>query len=312
MTWFKVDDTAGTHPKLLKAGNAALGLWLRCGAYSAQHLTEGRIPGVVAALFGTAPQAARLVRAGLWHESGHECPRCRPVVVGEFLMHDFLRYNPTRASVEGGRDREAERKRKGRAAQRKPADPASNRPPFGAESELGESDFDPETPPDSDETAGEGHASGADGVGSSHRSRPGPARPVVGGGGSRESSGGVGRSPEHSLCALPDQWAPDDALLAWAAVAGHLQRLGVDGLDHATAKWRTHRATGPARSVQQWRLDWQQWITRERPDQPPAARRLQAVPADGHQPTRAEQHAAALQAALDQMNANDSQQENTA
>lgn len=58
MTWFKVDDTAYGHPKVLKAGNAALGLWVKGGAYAAQHLTEGTVPGVVAQLYGTAPRPA--------------------------------------------------------------------------------------------------------------------------------------------------------------------------------------------------------------------------------------------------------------
>ncbi|MFE6489775.1 mucin-2, partial [Streptomyces sp. NPDC057757] len=90
-----------------------MGLWLRAGAYAAQHLTEGRVPAVVAAMFGTGPQIARLVKTGLWHEAGHTCPRCRPVDDG-YLMHDFLAYNPTRLAVEDTRRREAERKQRGR------------------------------------------------------------------------------------------------------------------------------------------------------------------------------------------------------
>ncbi|MDH6123423.1 mucin-2 [Kitasatospora sp. GP82] len=300
MTWFKVDDTAYSHPKLIKAGNAALGLWLRCGAYTAQHLTEGRIPGVVAAMFGTGPQAAKLVTSGLWHESGHVCPQCPAVVTGEYLMHDFLRYNPTRASVEGSRKREADRKQRGRNRQRSGADSPADPPPFGADPEADGDESGPDWPPDSGESAGHGPVSQGDGPGVSHLSRPGPTRPVESGGDSRESSGRSGPAPGPALCALPAGWEPDDALIGWASAAGHLQRLGLDGLDYATAKWRARRATGPMRSVQQWRLDWQQWITRERPEAPAAGRHLQAVP--GSRPSRAEQHAAALQAALDEMN----------
>ncbi|MDH6134637.1 hypothetical protein P3T37_004041 [Kitasatospora sp. MAA4] len=300
MTWFKVDDTAYSHPKLLTAGNAALGLWLRCGAYTAQHLTEGRIPAVIADMFGTGPQAAKLVRSGLWHETGHTCRRCPPVIAGEYLMHDFLRYNPTRASVEGTRKREADRKQRGRDRQRTRRDSPADPPPFGAGPDPDDDGSDPDSPPDFDESPGHGGVSHPDGAGASHRSRPGPARPGEGGGGSRESSGRSGPPPASTLCALPADWEPDDALLAWAAAAGHLQRLGLEGLDHATAKWRAHRAAGPARSVQQWRLNWQQWINQERPEPPPAARHLQAVPPS--RPSRAEQHAAALQAALDDMN----------
>ena len=35
MPWFIVDDSAHSHPKLIKAGNSAVGLWMRCGSYAA-------------------------------------------------------------------------------------------------------------------------------------------------------------------------------------------------------------------------------------------------------------------------------------
>lgn len=34
MPWFVVDDSAHSHPKFIKAGNAAVGLWMRCGSDS--------------------------------------------------------------------------------------------------------------------------------------------------------------------------------------------------------------------------------------------------------------------------------------
>ncbi|TBO59877.1 mucin-2 [Streptomyces kasugaensis] len=117
MTWFKIDDSAHMHPKVIAAGNAALGLWLRCGAYSAQHLTEGAVPAAVAKQYGTAPQAAKLVKVGLWHEHGHTCPRCPQPAAGDYVVHDFFEggRNATRAQVEAGRTAAAERKAKSRA-----------------------------------------------------------------------------------------------------------------------------------------------------------------------------------------------------
>lgn len=117
MTWFKIDDSAHMHPKVIAAGNAALGLWLRCGAYSAQHLTEGAVPGLVAKQYGTAPQAAKLVKVGLWHEADHDCPRCPQPAVGDYIVHDFFEggRNATRAQVEANRSAAAERKAKSRA-----------------------------------------------------------------------------------------------------------------------------------------------------------------------------------------------------
>jgi hypothetical protein len=123
MPWFKIDDKAHSHPKLIKAGNAALGLWLRCGSYAAQHLTEGIVPGVVAELYGTKPQAAKLVKAGLWHEPGHNCPHgCPDPNPGDYVIHDFLEdgRNTSRARYEAdkkkARDRQAKHREGARAA----------------------------------------------------------------------------------------------------------------------------------------------------------------------------------------------------
>ena len=114
MPWFRIDDKAHSHPKLIKAGNAAIGLWLRCGAYAAQHLTDGIVPGVVAELYGTKPQATKLVKAGLWHEHGHACRSgCPDPAPGDYVFHDFLDdgRNTSRARHEAekkkARDRQA-------------------------------------------------------------------------------------------------------------------------------------------------------------------------------------------------------------
>ena len=44
MPWFRVDDSFDQHPKADAAGNRALGLWVRAGAYCARLLTEGFVP----------------------------------------------------------------------------------------------------------------------------------------------------------------------------------------------------------------------------------------------------------------------------
>lgn len=66
MTWFKVDDTLAFHAKAIAAGNAAMGLWVRAGSWSAQQLTDGFIPAHVAAALGTPEEAAALVQVSLW------------------------------------------------------------------------------------------------------------------------------------------------------------------------------------------------------------------------------------------------------
>ncbi|OUD03349.1 hypothetical protein [Streptomyces swartbergensis] len=121
MPWFRIDDKAHSHPKLIKAGNAALGLWLRCGSYAAQHLTDGIVPGVVAELYGTKPQAAKLIKAGLWHEHGHNCPDgCPNPAPGDYVFHDFLEdgRNTSRARAEAERKKARDRQSKHREGAR--------------------------------------------------------------------------------------------------------------------------------------------------------------------------------------------------
>ncbi|WP_035799891.1 helix-turn-helix domain-containing protein [Kitasatospora mediocidica] len=98
---------------------------------------------------------------------------------------------------------------------------------------------------------------------------------------------------------LPADWQPDDALIGWAGVTGHLQRLGIDGIDRATAKWLAHRAAAPARTAEQWRSDWQHWISRERATPP-----LHVVPGSGTAggTSRTARNSELLQAALAELN----------
>lgn len=122
MPWFKIDDKAHSHPKFMRAGNAALGLWLRCGSYSAQHLTEGIVPGVIAQLYGTGPQAAKLCKTGLWHQAGHDCTRCPQPDDGDYVIHDFFEAgrNTTRAQHEANKQAAADRAAKSRASRKAP------------------------------------------------------------------------------------------------------------------------------------------------------------------------------------------------
>ncbi|MGC5398053.1 mucin-2 [Streptomyces sp. DT20] len=184
MTWFKVDDTAYGHPKVLKAGNPAFGLWARCGAYAAQHLTEGTVPGVVAQLYGTAPQVRRLVAAGLWHEHGHTCthPKCKEPAPGDYYMHDFLIYNPTKATVEQGRDRAADRQKRARdrAAEertqtRNRSDSSSNRDSFAGERSAENLESDANGIAFPGLFAGQEGVSQRDGVDPSRSPRPDPS-----------------------------------------------------------------------------------------------------------------------------------------
>lgn len=92
MVWFKIDDTFSLHPKILDAGNAAVGLWVRAGAWSMQQLTDGFIPRHVAAQLGTTTQARRLVDAGLWVEKPDG-----------YAFHDWTEYQPSRIQIHANR-----------------------------------------------------------------------------------------------------------------------------------------------------------------------------------------------------------------
>jgi hypothetical protein len=106
MPWFRLDDAFDTHPKVLAAGNEAIGLFIRCGTYAARNLTDGHVPTSVVTLYGDTDLAARLVAVGLWHR-----------VRTGWTIHDYLAYNPSRQDVEENRKKNAERQNRWRERQ---------------------------------------------------------------------------------------------------------------------------------------------------------------------------------------------------
>jgi hypothetical protein len=105
MPWFRLDDSFHSHPKILAAGNEAVGLYVRCGTYAAQYLTNGFIPDEIALLYGTRELAEVLVRTKLWR-------RAR----GGWQMPDYLDYNPSKEAVDNERRATAERQKRWRKA----------------------------------------------------------------------------------------------------------------------------------------------------------------------------------------------------
>ncbi len=96
MTWFKVDDSMSDHPKFaaLEASphwSEAVALWTVAGSWCAKHLTDGNVP--CTALRTLVPidcsnAASELVRVGLWE-----------IAEGGWRFHDWLSFQPSRASV---------------------------------------------------------------------------------------------------------------------------------------------------------------------------------------------------------------------
>src|SRR5258706_12976308 len=107
MPWFRLDDSFHSHPKVIAAGNEAIGLYVRCGTHAAEHLTDGFVGKDVALSYGSTALADTLVRTRLWH-------RAR----GGWTIHDYLDYNPSREAVEKERKASAERQRRKRGTQR--------------------------------------------------------------------------------------------------------------------------------------------------------------------------------------------------
>lgn len=100
MVWFKVDDTLAFHSKVLAAGNPAIGLWVRAGAWSMQTLSDGFVPTHVARQLGTRSEIARLCSAGLWVEKD-----------GGYVFHEWDQRQPSRAKVLSDRQHNAQKLR---------------------------------------------------------------------------------------------------------------------------------------------------------------------------------------------------------
>ena len=100
MTWFRLDDTWLTNPKIQAAGLKGRALWVAAGLHCAQHLTDGVIDKamlpVLAALAGVGAgrkEAATLVALGLWEDHGES-----------FVVPTWAEYQPLREDVEAIRE----------------------------------------------------------------------------------------------------------------------------------------------------------------------------------------------------------------
>jgi hypothetical protein len=108
MTWFKVDDTFFSHPKVQRCGLLAVGLWSVCGSYSACFRTDGFVSKrFVSGLSHGTRAAAELVAAGLWEPAERN---------GEkgWIFHDWHDYQPSAEEVEAKRELARERQRRHR------------------------------------------------------------------------------------------------------------------------------------------------------------------------------------------------------
>lgn len=102
-----LDDGFDTWPEVLRAGSAAVGLYVRCGAWISRNIANGNItdsviPGELAQSYGTPEWVRKLVDAGLWATEGDGYRDLR-----------YFPLNPTAEKARTLRVRRAEAGRKG-------------------------------------------------------------------------------------------------------------------------------------------------------------------------------------------------------
>lgn len=147
MTWFRIDDSFYSHPKVARLfdgdrGGEAVAMWTLAGSWCANQLTDGFVPNGQLKRFGVdASVAAELVRVALWEQGD-----------GGYWFHDFLDYNPSRSQVLA--DREAGVRRSLLSRARRGRDKRVSHTRLSAETEpesrpgLGPVSPDPDPDPD--------------------------------------------------------------------------------------------------------------------------------------------------------------------
>lgn len=110
MTWSKLDDGFHSHPKIRKAWRRpkALALHVLAINYCTCHDLDGKIdPEFIEDFVPDANERdaviAHLESCGLWDRNG-----------AGWVIHDYLKYQPSRASLQQKREADAKRKREER------------------------------------------------------------------------------------------------------------------------------------------------------------------------------------------------------
>lgn len=116
-TYVRVNDGLPEHRKIVAVGGDAAWLYV-CGiAYCSRNLTDGLIPkGVVPRLSDRkqpAKLAAKLTRARLWHDAGHDCKRCVQPDEDEYVVHDYLSHQRSAEHIEAIKKKRADAGRAG-------------------------------------------------------------------------------------------------------------------------------------------------------------------------------------------------------
>lgn len=103
---FSLDDAWDNCGPVARAGNAAFGVYCRCGAWAARNSSDGYVPAEVALAYGSPELARKLVDVGLWE-----------AVDGGWSMPHYLERNESAEQVRARRKAESERKARYREKQ---------------------------------------------------------------------------------------------------------------------------------------------------------------------------------------------------
>jgi hypothetical protein len=247
MTWFRIDDKFGEHPKvrrLAKDRVAAVGLWTLCGIWCADNAAVNTMDGfvpveVVRRHDPRLRLAMRLVEVGLWHESTSQDE------VG-FEFHQWSEHQPTRAEVELRRKKTAAKvaawraKKAGREADVATDDPTEEQTCNPVTTEVTNQVSNP---------------------------APDPTRPVkeeeqqtpsLRSGGARKRA----TPAKKASTRIPDDFAPTAEMIAWARE--NTPNVGRVETDDFIDYWRA-RSGRDAEKVD-WPATWRRWMRKSQRD----------------------------------------------
>lgn len=119
MTWVRLEVELGEHPKIARLTDKAFRVHIHGLCYGNRLLTDGIVPRNVALTFPGANRRSltELVTAAVWHDQETICPTCIDryggLDRGDYVIHDFLDYQPSAAEVIELRRQRSEAGRRG-------------------------------------------------------------------------------------------------------------------------------------------------------------------------------------------------------
>ena len=112
VTWFKLECSILSDPKLELLPGNAYKAWIRGVAYCAQHLTDGHLDETAVKMLRIPKTSIdRLVHDGLW----------QPDPLGGWVIHGYLNHQRSKDQVRAEREAARRRQRKHRGLTRWPS-----------------------------------------------------------------------------------------------------------------------------------------------------------------------------------------------